>query len=76
MITTVGKAKEQWCPFDIGQASPREHAKGTCIGPECMMWRFWVPPPGSSQIVPGDKPQKHGRRDTDKLGYCGLAEQH
>lgn len=40
MITSVGKAKEKWCPFDKGQVSPRVHSAGTCHGPECMMWRF------------------------------------
>jgi len=68
MITSVGNAKEKWCPFDRGQASPRENSAGTCLGPECMMWRFWVPPPD----IKAEK-VKHGIKDTDKKGYCGLS---
>jgi hypothetical protein len=68
MITTAGTAKEKWCPFDKGQTSPREHITGMCIGPDCMMWRYWLPP--SELNV--EKP-KHGIRDKDKKGYCGLA---
>jgi hypothetical protein len=71
MITSVGSAKEKWCPFDRGQASPRENASGTCLGPDCMMWRYWIAPPGvtTEKIA-------HGMRDTDKKGYCGLAGIH
>lgn len=72
MITAVGDAKEKWCPFDRGQASPREHSAGTCIGPDCMMWRYWVPPPGA-EVSPLTTRTKHGIRDTDKKGYCGLS---
>lgn len=73
MITTVGKAREMWCPMDRGQISPREHTTGNCLGPDCMMWRFWMPPPGiSTETVKA----AHGQRDTDKKGYCGLAGVH
>jgi len=71
MITSVGKAKELWCPFDRGQPSPRLNTVGMCLGPECMMWRFWIPPPG----VTTEK-AAHGIKDTDKKGYCGLAGKH
>jgi hypothetical protein len=75
MITSVEKAKEKWCPFDKGQVSPREHSFGTCLGPDCMMWRFWVPPPGiqPSEISSLTTREKHGKRDLDKKGYCGLS---
>lgn len=68
MITSVGNAKEKWCPFARGQASPRENAAGTCIGPDCMMWRFWVPLPD----IRTEK-VKHGIKDMVKKGYCGLS---
>jgi hypothetical protein len=74
MITSVGKAREKWCPFDKGQVSPRENSAGTCIGPECMMWRFWIPSPGAlSTEVDSLTKEKHGKRDLDKKGYCGLS---
>jgi hypothetical protein len=74
MITSVGKAKEKWCPFDKGQVSPRENSAGTCIGPECMMWRFWMPPPGTQPTeINSLTVEKHGKRDSDKKGYCGLS---
>ena len=77
MIISVGKAKEKWCPFDRGQVSPRENSAGTCLGPECMMWRFWVPPPGTqSTEVNSFTAEKHGKRDLDKKGYCGIAGVH
>jgi len=68
MIVSVGNAKEKWCPFDKGQASPREGSAGMCIGVDCMMWKFWIPPPGWSL-----EKQPHGIRDQDKKGYCGLS---
>jgi hypothetical protein len=75
MITSVGNAKEKWCPFDKGQASPRKHSAGTCLGPDCMMWRFWIAPPGvhSSEVSSLTTRDKHGKRDTEKKGYCGMA---
>jgi hypothetical protein len=75
MITSIGSAKEKWCPFDRGQASPREHGAGTCLGPGCMMWRFWVPPPGVSCNEAGSwsATDKHGKPDNEKKGYCGLS---
>lgn len=75
MITSVGNAKEKWCPLDHGQASPREGSAGTCLGPECMMWRFWVPPPGVSfnEAESLAAREKHGKPDRDKKGYCGLS---
>jgi hypothetical protein len=69
MITSAGNAKEKWCPFDKGQMSPREHNAGMCIGPDCMMWRYWIPPPEINNM----EKTKHGIRDLDKKGYCGLA---
>lgn len=61
MITTVGKAREEkWCPFKTDT--------GCCKGPECMMWCFWLPPNG----IEVKTPVKHGIRDVDKKGYCGL----
>jgi hypothetical protein len=73
MIISAGRAKEKWCPFDKGQASPREHSAGRCIGPECMMWRFWIPPPETPTKVNYLTEEKHGKRDLDKKGYCGIA---
>jgi hypothetical protein len=35
-----------------------------------MAWEFWVPPPGTGKINM-EKVVHHGKRDTDKLGYCG-----
>lgn len=75
MITNVSDAKEKWCPFDLGQHSPREHQKGVCLGPDCMMWRFWVAPPGA-ELNPKETRTKHGIPDNQKKGYCGLAESH
>jgi hypothetical protein len=46
MIISVGKEKEKWCPFDKEQASPRVYSAGACLGPECMMWHFKIPPLG------------------------------
>jgi hypothetical protein len=72
MIVSVGRAKEKWCPFDKGQVSPREDLVGTCLGPECMMWRFWIPSPGTEAFY-SVTVEKHGKRDLDKKGYCGMA---
>ena len=67
MITTVGKAKEKWCPFDRGQSSPREATQGMCLGLECMMWVYYVTP---EELMEN---KCHGIKDCDKKGYCGLA---
>lgn len=67
MITTVGRAKMKWCPFDKKRDGRSET---NCLGPDCMMWRFWIPPPG---LDPTDKRPKHGQDDSDKKGYCGLS---
>ncbi len=67
MITTVGKSKGKWCPFDRGQSSPREAIQGMCLGPDCMMWKYYVTP---DEI---EKLKRHGIKDSDKKGYCGLA---
>ncbi len=64
MITTVGKAKQTRCSEDIGRGN------GNCQATECMAWEFWVPPPGTGKINM-EKVVHHGKRDTDKLGYCG-----
>ena len=67
MITSVCKAKEKWCPFDMGQPSPREHTQGMCLGMDCAMWHYYVCP---EDVVNN---QGHGMKDCDKKGYCGLA---
>jgi hypothetical protein len=71
MITTVAKAKTLWCPMDRRQALSHEQSEGKCRGPYCMMWRFWIQPPG---VTLEETP--HGIRDMDKKGYCGLAGIH
>jgi hypothetical protein len=68
MIISAGNATEKWCPLDKGQTSPREHNAGMCIGPDCMMWRYWIP----LADISVEKPM-HGIRDKDKKGYCGLS---
>jgi hypothetical protein len=63
MITTIGKATEKRCLI------PGLTETGNCIGPDCMGWKFWVPPPGGELNM--QKPS-HGIKDSDKKGYCGL----
>lgn len=71
MIISARKAREKWCPFDRGQTSPRDHTQGMCIGPECMMWKYWIPPPGCTT-----ERAQHGIKDEDKRGYCGLSGEY
>jgi hypothetical protein len=60
MITTVGKAKQKTCPVN----------KGTCQTLDCMAWEFWTDPVGGKLKM---SETKHGIKDADKLGYCGLS---
>jgi hypothetical protein len=42
-----------------------------CLGPDCMMWEFWFDPSENRSTHGKDK---HGIKDEDKLGYCGLSK--
>ncbi len=66
MITTTGKAKVLMCPIIRG-------VEQRCTATECMMWRFWVPPPGTESEWARNHPPE---TENDKKGYCGMSGQY
>jgi len=58
MILSVGEARMKQCP----------KMSKNCIGIDCMMWKYWIPPNG---VTMDKKP--HGIKDKEKKGYCGLS---
>lgn len=73
MIYEVADAKEMLCPLNNGQDFPQKNSERTCLGPDCMMWHFWVPPPGICGREASSLTTEHGKPDTLKKGYCGLS---
>lgn len=68
MIATVAKARMKGCPEYKDQPYLRE-SNGMCVGPGCMAWCYWIPPPGIKETP-------HGIKDVDKKGYCGKVGTH
>ena len=68
MIATTQKAKTKRCPFWNG-IKRSEFDNGMCCATECFAWKFWIDPSGKVTENP-----KHGIKDSDKKGYCGLTE--
>jgi hypothetical protein len=60
MITTPSKAIEKLCVI------PKLTETGRCAGSECMSWRYWI---GQKPIKNG---LRHGLKDNEKKGYCGM----
>ena len=65
---TETDAKKRWCPmvrvaYDANH-KPEDRKRISCIGPDCMLWR-WTPVPRGSEGA------KAGRSGAD--GYCGIA---
>jgi hypothetical protein len=67
MITTAGKAKQKPCIMKL------DRWNGNCGACECLGWEFFLAP---AELMGENKLHgnpKHGKRDTDKLGFCGRA---
>jgi hypothetical protein len=62
MITTVKKASQMLCEGG---------GNGKCAPLVCMKWEFWTDPVGGKLKM---SETKHGIKDADKLGYCGLSQ--
>ena len=68
MIVTTAEARERWCPHVVAShTDPRigfsSDARGnphTCIGPDCMAWR-WI------------EALRNGRTPEERRGFCGLS---
>ena len=66
MIVTEKQAAEMWCPAANG-GQPWQDKVVTCIGPDCMWWRWWDSPKAAAY----SKALEEG--DGKARGYCGMA---
>lgn len=78
---TEGEAKTKWCPFvryPCGykainrptSAIGDDGNRGSCIGSECMAWRWKVTP---QQVTEAWRDEPEHTRITSSDGFCGLA---
>ena len=74
MITTTGIAKGKMCPFYNAHQPILVESGGLCVANACEAWCLYVAVPGKGN--PKDKAEHGIKRDTDKKGFCGLAERH
>lgn len=66
MIKTSGQAKQMPCVMKL------DNWGGSCGAHECLAWEFYIDPREMSGEKQRHGQPGHGRRDSDKAGYCGF----
>jgi hypothetical protein len=66
MITTVAKMREMPCVMKLDRWG------GSCGAFGCPAWHFWIDPRETMGGKNIHKTPGHGKKDSEKMGYCGM----